>query len=455
MLSHLRVGYRMLTTKDDVLIISSTGEVAAEEDEYDRDHEQSNSGSRNSGSRSISSLLGRSTYLGALSFNIVAFALPALYGTLSKLWTVNIDSSQVVMTDVYTYIGVVAEVLNEGLPRTAWLLIGDKKNRTVPSRLSLSYTLIFVQALLGLFMTLIFICAADRVAAAWVPETVRANSLTYVRISSMQALTSAIEIAVANCTRALDKPDVPLLISSTKFVANIVLDLLLISPFHVGSFTPTTTVQALIRMSCDLVAAFAGLLYFILLSWKLHRLSAHDKTIRPSISDLKILTPPRVSTLLESAIRNSLYLWLVSGVVAMGSDYATAWGVFNTIRWGMVMVPVQALEASALAFVGHGWGTWRSNAGIGMQRPKASISDLRSIAKPAVASASLALLVEIPLCIGLSLGGVRRFAYYLSGTEPVASITEKMWRVSLFSLTFTSPIAAFSTYCYPRSVLLI
>lgn len=93
----------MLPTKDDVLIISSTGEVAAE------DHEHSNSASRNSASRSISSLLDRSTYLGALSFNIVAFALPALYGTLSKLWIVNIDSSQVVMTDVYTYIGVVAE----------------------------------------------------------------------------------------------------------------------------------------------------------------------------------------------------------------------------------------------------------------------------------------------------------------------------------------------------------
>lgn len=75
----------MLPTKDDVLIISSTGEVAAEEDDYDRDHERSNFGSRNSGSRSISSLLDRSTYLGALSFNIVAFTLPALYGTLLKL----------------------------------------------------------------------------------------------------------------------------------------------------------------------------------------------------------------------------------------------------------------------------------------------------------------------------------------------------------------------------------
>lgn len=143
----------------------------------------------------------------------------------------------------------------------------------------------------------------------------RASLILTLSCSSVQALTSAIEIAVANHTRALDKPDVLLLISSTKLVANIALNLLLISPFHVRSFTPTTTVQAPIRMSCDLVAAFDGLLYFVLHSRKLHRLSAHDKKIRPSISDLGILTPPGVSTLLESAIRNSLYLWLVSGVV--------------------------------------------------------------------------------------------------------------------------------------------
>lgn len=28
-------------------------------------------------------------------------------------------------------------------------------------------------------------------------------------------------------------------------------------------------------------------------------------------------------------VRNALYLWLVSGIVAMGNAYATAWGVFH------------------------------------------------------------------------------------------------------------------------------
>jgi hypothetical protein len=63
--------------------------------------------------------LSRSSYTGTLLFNIGAFVLPALYGTLSKLWVANIDSSMVATTDAYTYIGVIAEVLNEGLPRAA------------------------------------------------------------------------------------------------------------------------------------------------------------------------------------------------------------------------------------------------------------------------------------------------------------------------------------------------
>jgi hypothetical protein len=73
-------------------------------------------------------LLTISSYTGALLFNLAAFMLPALYGTLSKLWVANIDSSQVVTTDVYIYIGVIVNVLNDGLPRTAWNVIGTKQH---------------------------------------------------------------------------------------------------------------------------------------------------------------------------------------------------------------------------------------------------------------------------------------------------------------------------------------
>ena len=307
-----------------------------------------------------------------------------------------------VTTDVYTYIGTVANVLNDGLPRAAWLVIGDKTTRTMSSRLGLSYTLILFQTVLGTIMTVVFIAASNQLAAAFVPAQVRETTITYVRISSVSALSSAMQVAVSDCTRALDNPDVPLLISSTSFVINIMLDLLIISKFHVGIWKPTINDQALIRLACDMTSALAGFAYFIYIATKLHRNSSEDsgKRVRPGIRAFKVLARPSVYTFTESAIRNSLYLWLVSRIISLGENYGTAWGVFNTIRWGMVMVPVQALEASTLAFVGHNWGQWGAHVGVGMRKPKASRQDLlctnSSFAPSCLLSLTLLNILDAP-----------------------------------------------------------
>ncbi|KAL8949098.1 MAG: hypothetical protein Q9222_004769 [Ikaeria aurantiellina] len=329
------------------------------------------------------SYLSRKTFQGSILFNLLAFLLPALYATLDKFWIASIDPSQVVTTDVYTYIGVIVEVLNDGLPRAAWLVIGDKTNRTLSSRLRLSYTLILLQTVLGAIMTVIFVASSSRLAAAFVPAGVRDASIRYVQISSVQALSSAIQVSVSNCTRALDNPDVPLLIASISVAINILLDLLIISKFHVGSWTPTVIDQALIRMTCDITSALAGVVYFAYIARRLRRRRPSGEFATPdfkafSVKAIKILASPSAYTFIESAQRNALYLWLVSSIVTLGQDYSTAWGVFNTIRWGLVMVPVQALEASTLAFVGHNWGQWRASVGSRVETAKATRRDLLS-----------------------------------------------------------------------------
>lgn len=158
----------------------------------------------------------RTRYPSALLFNLAAFLLPALYSTLSKLWVAHIDASMVVTTDVYTYISTVAEVLNEGLPRAAWVVIGDAASRSLPRRLQLTHTLILFQAVLGLLLSLALVGGARTFAEGFVPVEVREASLGYVRISAFSALGAAVETAVAAATRALDMPDVPLVISSAK-----------------------------------------------------------------------------------------------------------------------------------------------------------------------------------------------------------------------------------------------
>lgn len=234
-----------------------------------------------------------------------------------------------------------AEVINEGLPRAAWVIIGDQSSRSPAQRLQLTHTLIAFQAAFGLALSTALAAGAARFADGFVPAEVRRASLTYVRISAFAALSGAVETAVATATRALDRPDVPLVVSSAKFAVNIVLDLLIISRFRVGGGSPTVNTQAVIQLICGLVSAFVGLGYFLYASYlkvrrELRRGALHTaedrRSLRPSISALKVLLRPGVITFIESAVRNALYLWLVSTIVALGTTYATAWGIFNTIR---------------------------------------------------------------------------------------------------------------------------
>ncbi|KAK6706783.1 hypothetical protein SNK04_007802 [Fusarium graminearum] len=374
----------------------------------------------------------RTHYTGSLLFNLASFILPALYGTLSKLWVANIDSSMVVLTDAYTYMNTASEAVNEGLPRAAWVIIGDKASRSLAKRLQLTHTLIAFQTAIGLLLSTIFLGAASSFSKSFVPVEVRDVSLTYVRITSFTVLAGTLETAVSTSTRALDKPDIPLAISTVKFAVNIILDFLIISRFHVGSFTPTVNMQGTIQLVCNLVAAFAGLVYFLWSNtWSFVKHTPHDPQdtrLRPSFDCLKVLLRPGIIFFTESAVRNALYLWLVSTIVALGAVYATAWGVFNTIRWGLIMVPVQALEATALQFIGHNWGDWRRRVDISTRKPRASLKDLQCIVQPALRSLTFAIIFEVPIAIFLTLFGAKPFALYISGSDEVAEVTAYMWR---------------------------
>jgi hypothetical protein len=108
-------------------------------------------------------------------------------------------------TETYTYIGVVVEVINEGLPRAAYKIIGDKSRRTLPRRIGISNTLILFQLLLGFIMSIAIFGAAREFADKFVPEGTRAESVQYVRIAAFSSLFSALDVAVSACTRSLDR----------------------------------------------------------------------------------------------------------------------------------------------------------------------------------------------------------------------------------------------------------
>jgi hypothetical protein len=127
---------------------------------------------------------------------------------------------------------------------------------------------------------------------------------------------------------------VPLVISSVKTALNIILDLLFLSKYRVGRIDVDVNTQAVIRLLCDALGALAGLGYFLWIAGLLSALRrkipglASDPPLpdssayNPTLSALKLVGKPGSYTFAESALRNALYLWLVSGIVGMGPDWA-------------------------------------------------------------------------------------------------------------------------------------
>jgi hypothetical protein len=62
--------------------------------------------------------------------------------------------------------------------------------------------------------------------------------------------------------RALDRPDVPVVLSTSKVIINIILDFLLLSEWRIIE-TATANKQAAVRLACDVAAVSAGLAYFL------------------------------------------------------------------------------------------------------------------------------------------------------------------------------------------------
>jgi hypothetical protein len=139
-------------------------------------------------------------------YNMAANLLPAIYGTLSKLWLASIDNSLLSTGDAYTYYSIITEVLNEGLPRAAWSTIGDASSQNEIERFNLLFTLINVQAIAGALLSIIMIIVAPSFVSAFVPGTARSISIEYIRISAFNAFASTITTSVALGTRALDQP---------------------------------------------------------------------------------------------------------------------------------------------------------------------------------------------------------------------------------------------------------
>ncbi|KAI8804524.1 hypothetical protein BJ742DRAFT_776000 [Cladochytrium replicatum] len=214
--------------------------------------------------------------------------------------------------------------------------------------LTMMQTLVQFQSVLGFLMSIFLIAAA--------PEFVSVHS-----DQRILDIFSVIEYSFEPGPRG--RP--PRLSSCYLILKNCCkLNLRLCPQVHlrVPGFINSVETPAYIRLVRDFAGSFSALIVlFAMLRPSSHERFLAEAQPRPKLSlpALKTLAIPGSFTHAKSAILNALQMFLVSRVVALGRDYATAWGVFNKIRWGIVMVPVNTLEATAMPLA-RGGGLPRS-----------------------------------------------------------------------------------------------
>lgn len=334
------------------------------------------------------------------------------------------------VTDTFNYLGIIAEALNEGLPKAAWRTIANRRDWRTDERYGMANTLILVQSCLALILMVATCSGAARFAQGFVPAAIRAQSLSYIRLTSVSTACSMVNAGLSSSARGLDHPDIPLLLAVVKTVVNIILDLLLLSPFRPFQSHPTVNTQAIVRACCDLGATSISIVAFVIKQKRESRQEARWRAAKANVSvfALKSIGKVGVWYQIEALPRTAVSLWLLSLIISQGSRWATAYGVFFTIRIGFGFVPLLAIEASCQTYTGHAWGLV---AGEGSTPDKMDrqekVRRLKILYRSVAISTLLTCAIEILMYFGIGFGFGHQLAFYLSGSKSVADLTVSIW----------------------------
>lgn len=269
---------------------------------------------------------------------------------------------------------IASNVLDEGLPRAAWLVIGDRSSRGFAERLGLTYSLVSVQAVLGLVVSVGLYFTGFNYD--WYAFT---------------TLFRTIDVAIANAARALDRPDVPLVMSAVAFTGNVLFDYLLRHRANNADYVPWEIAQG-ISFGVSALSTVVGLAY-LLWTFRSGNGAIIQRESRPSFKALKVLALSGLPFVIDSLTRNLFQQAGFYSSIITGARYY-GWGIFETFRRGVEDAVPDALQYTSLAFIGHAWGEWRKRSQADKVQPRARRADLQGLSSPIHFTLKLSLIVQ-------------------------------------------------------------
>ena len=282
-----------------------------------------------------------------MGFLFLALLIPRIYSIANTYWVGHIDYSSLAIAEQYEFMGILIEIVNETIPFGVLALVSQNyKDRNsivkqlvagVALQLILSTALALVILLnMGAFVNLI----------GTTPELV-AQTTEYLSLRAVALPFNSLGLLLVVGLKSMDRADLGLGVVIVNVAINMVLDVLLVSPY---SFSLQLGLQgvAIGYLLSNIVYALAATLFSV----KTLRI----KLAEFNIESLRTQTRPLFGvggwTGIDSFVRNYFYFFVLQVLNFMGPNQFAGFQLFQRIMW-TALIPVIAISQGTSIRVGN------------------------------------------------------------------------------------------------------
>jgi len=282
-----------------------------------------------------------------MGFLVLALLIPRIYSLINTMWIGHIDYSSLAIAEQYEFMGILIEIVNEGVPFGVLALVSQNyKNRSVV--LKQLFAGIILQLILSTTLSIIILSNMPLfvqiigTSAEIVDKTIRYLSLRAIALP-FNSLALLLIIGI----KSLDRAKLSLEIVSVNVLLNIILDLFLISnfPFSLQLGLDGAAIGYLISNITYFITALGAIV--VILHIKRQELKSQD-----FLDNSKSLFKVGGWTGIDSFVRNFFYFFVLQILNFMGPNQFAGFQLFQKIMW-TVLIPVIAISEGTAIRVGN------------------------------------------------------------------------------------------------------
>ena len=282
-----------------------------------------------------------------MGFLILALLIPRIYSLINTIWIGHIDYSSLAIAEQYEFMGILIEIVNEGVPFGVLALVSQNyKNRSIVVKQLLSG--IILQLILSITLsTVILVNIASFVDLIGTPQEIVDRTIMYLSLRAISLPFASLALLLVVGIKSLGRAKLALGIVAINVLLNIILDLFLISnlPFSLDLGLKGAAIGYLISSITYCLTAFSSILFI------LHIKRKEVKT-NEFLDSSKQLFKVGGWTGIDSFVRNFFYFFILQILNFMGPNQFAGFQLFQKIMW-TVLIPVISISEGTAIRVGN------------------------------------------------------------------------------------------------------